>query len=397
MHDLIVVGGGPSGTTCARVARQRGLRVLLITSGPTYERDLRLQVPVSRPALSLMGEQARETTRHLVSEVVVHPPGDGPVSCHRREPLLLADYTHLTEMLLTEAVDAGVELVRRQEVLAVEQLKRGIRVLARGESYQGHLLVGADGVSSVVASCVGARDSWAQSQLIGVRAQQVSAQPATFGGVNAQDESRTSILGLFPQVSNGCHGWTIQSAGRSVRGVFSTTCGKETLCNCWDSFVKRIRSERSVQNGQGGLRDFTLPCCTSGTRVVARRAMLVGSAGAFGSPLTGEDLFYAVSSGRIAAEVAADAADTRDPLYVRVYQDRVNSELVPQQVTTVRLYNELFGSTDSIRRLCDAARGSHTMSQQLGEVFAGTETGDKSLRTLRGMLHIARTTRDESA
>src|SRR2546425_7340074 len=160
VYDLLVVGAGPAGSTAARYAARRGLRVLLL------DRRREIGVPVQCGEYVAKDEEVRRIfptvdglddlmsaprrVRQIDTDVIrIWSPGG------RHWDIPFGGYTvqrdRMDQGIADEAVAEGAELQTETTVHRV----RGTDVSTNHGTVSGTVVIGADGPRSTVAQSVG--------------------------------------------------------------------------------------------------------------------------------------------------------------------------------------------------------------------------------------------------
>ncbi|RZQ60929.1 rifampin monooxygenase [Amycolatopsis suaedae] len=162
MFDVIIAGGGPTGSMLAGELRLHGVRVVVL------ERD-----PEPSPIIRGLGLHARSievlAQRGLLDRFLAHgtqyPLGGffagiskpSPGGLDTAHPYVLGIPQNVTDRLLLEyAVESGAELRRGRELTGLRQDDEGVTAeLADGSRVRGRYLVGCDGGRSTVRKLLG--------------------------------------------------------------------------------------------------------------------------------------------------------------------------------------------------------------------------------------------------
>jgi geranylgeranyl reductase family protein len=341
LHDLTVVGGGPAGTTCARKAAEAGLDVVLLEKA---------HHPREKPCGGALGPQTIRSLDFDISSVIertfnaaeIHTPSGRTVTLTSKELIgHIVTRSKFDAFLLRKAKDAGVEVVQGVEVVGLEQLRSGVRVLAIGDSYKSHILVGADGVNGILARELGIRTKWAPKQVglcmnaeVPMKSTEVDSVMATHG-----DDGSPAIELYFGLVSWG-YGWCFPKREGFNIGIGCRVDKQKNLQQTWEEFIQLIEREKGVELDVSNRVSYRVPLGDRLNRCIARRSMLIGDAAGLVSPLTGEGISYAIQSGVLAAKVAAEVVETKTPLHVVEY-DRQLKKTIGRELADTRWFSSI--------------------------------------------------------
>jgi geranylgeranyl reductase family protein len=295
--DVIVVGAGPAGSTAAYRLSQAGARVLLLD---------RERFPRDKPCgggLTYRAVRELPVSVEPVVEDTVRRFQLGFRYAHRferrtEEPLILmTQRRRLDEHLAEQAAAAGAEFRDGVRATALELEEGGGVVRFNGSAAEAPVVVGADGVNGLTARALG---------LTGQREHGVALE-GNVSLVHAREDYRGRAvveLGAVPggyawvfpkgdHVNVGIGGW--ESEGPRLREHL------ERACAGYGVPAERLESLRGYRLPMRGLRD----------PVSCGRALLVGDAAGLVDPLSGDGMYEAFVSARLAAETALELLDGR--------------------------------------------------------------------------------------
>ena len=295
--DVIVVGAGPAGSTTAYRLARAGARVCLLD---------RARFPRDKPCgggLTLRAvRQLPFSVEPVVEDVVDRLEfglGYRRRFCKRSAgPLVLMTQRRRLDAFLAErGADAGADFRDGAKVTGVDPAGT---VTVDGERLRADVVVGADGANGTTARSLGLPPHEHGVALEGnVGHEHVDA--ARFRGRMVVE------VGVVP----GGYAWVFPKADHVNVGVGG-----------WQSEGPRLRERlrdlcRAYGVGEDNVRDLRghrLPMLGSIRRPVAGRVALVGDAAGLVDPLSGDGMYEAFVSGRLASEaalefLAGDAAD----------------------------------------------------------------------------------------
>ncbi|MHA1279293.1 MAG: NAD(P)/FAD-dependent oxidoreductase [Candidatus Helarchaeota archaeon] len=172
-YDVVIVGAGPGGSACAKIAAEEGLKVLIIERG-------RYPGEKNTSGSTIWGNVAREIIPDFPADAPIERLVDGYRMYWVPEPG--PDWTEFSgaskekshvdplnvyrnefdKWWAEQAVQAGAELKTSTKIINV--LRDGPRVTGvlteKGEKIEGEITVGADSVNSIVARMSGLRAKW---------------------------------------------------------------------------------------------------------------------------------------------------------------------------------------------------------------------------------------------
>lgn len=328
--DVIVVGGGPAGSSTAFALAKAGARVLILDRAtfPRSKPCAEYLSPQASRLLSVMGAlDAVEDAgaAHLAGMVIRAPNGallrGDFVGQHGfrafRDRGLALRRTILDPLLLACAQEAGAELRQGARVADltrdVEGRVTGVRLLAENgatESIDAPLVVGADGLRSVVAR----RLALAQTSRLWPRRIALVAHFENFGDVGDWGEMHVEkdvgYVGLAA-VDGGLTNVAMVVPSSAARAVSSDrTAFFEQWLRDRPQLAPRVASARRVTPVLA-----TGPFASHARRAWAPGAALVGDAADFFDPFTGEGIYSALRGGELLAPFAVrslGAATVRD-------------------------------------------------------------------------------------
>ncbi|HVM26542.1 MAG TPA: geranylgeranyl reductase family protein [Mycobacteriales bacterium] len=297
MWDLVVVGAGPAGAAAALSALQLrpDARVLLLDRA-AFPRDKSCGdgiAPHAVDELRRLGVDDVLTDRVPVHRLRLRTSRGTEVSRPLRRPDHVVPREVFDARLVERAVARGAVLaqhtVRRLEV------RHDAVVLDR--EVGGRVVVGADGANGVVRRLIGAPRQPAGATAVAVRgyADAPPGEPEQL--ILVDEEDWPSYAWSFPDGTgraNVGYGMLLPALRAKDAG------GREVLHGRLAELLPDTAPERLVSHH--------LPLTTSRPRQPDGRVLLAGDAMSLINPLTGEGIYYALLSGRLAGAAALAGA-----------------------------------------------------------------------------------------
>lgn len=305
-YDIIVVGGGPGGASAARAAVRAGARVLLL------ERDQRPRDRICGEYLcpgavgELEGLGFADALAGLrpgrLEGMRLFAPSGAEVATRfpdRRPGLSVWRVTFDARL----AAASGAEVVRGARVTDVRVDPDAARVsLADGSEIAAALVVGADGRNSVVAR----RRDLHLPPRTDARAV-LHAYVSGVTGCTPCGEMHLPGDGSYVGLNPGPDGLLNVSYVSDLDGLGARPSdGADERLRSVLGSVASLRDRFRASRIEGRVRVLA-PLEVRARRVFDDRVLLVGDAAGFLDPLTGEGMYGAIVSGRIAGALAADA------------------------------------------------------------------------------------------
>lgn len=295
--DVLVIGAGPAGSSAALRARQLGLTVALIDKA-RFPRDKLCGGGITgrcrshldalfAPLPASIWQESGKVQLFAGNRVIADLPDIPPIAYTMR--------TDLDAALLAQAVAAGAEDLTGQRIDVLDLESNRIRTVS-GRDVAARVIIGADGVNSLVARTLHGRAY--DPAFIGF-ALEVEV-PLPEGGVTPYLDMTAAYWGYawgFPKrdsLTLGIGGW--QSRNPDLKAKFEAWL----RARGHDPTTLRIKGHH-IPSG-----DQRLP---PGRGAV----LLAGDAAGLVDPITGEGIAWAVKSGALAAEAAAEALSRGTP------------------------------------------------------------------------------------
>ncbi|GAA2754369.1 geranylgeranyl reductase family protein [Amnibacterium kyonggiense] len=311
--DVVVVGAGPAGSSAARVAAERGRRVLLLDAA-RFPRYKTCGGGLIGTALELLPSAALTAVERRVATVSFSLRGGPERRVRSTRPFLaLARREVLDQALVDAAVAAGATFRDGTRVTRLAETGDGVALTTSDGPVLARTVVGADGSASVVARHVGVRIARADLGL-----------EVELAGVGEAWEHRVHLdWGHDP----GTYGWVFPKADRLTVGVIQRK-GEGTATR---AYLARLLAglgleDRERLHDSGHLTRWREP----GSPVRRGRVLVAGDAAGLLEPWTREGITAALRSG-----LAAGAAAAEDDL--PGYEAFVARELEPDQRAGARL------------------------------------------------------------
>jgi len=320
--DVVVVGGGIAGATTARLLAEAGWGVIVLEKAH-FPRDKPCGegiMPTGVRLLDQLGILARipTTQQHVIRGVrfvvgdMASVQGDFPDVGDGFHTGLGVTRFVLDELVLRHAqAHPNVEVREGEAATDVRSDRYAIEVVTDTQCFRARLVVGADGLRSLVRNCLGLRLIRGRRQRFGIRSHfQLSSGTRLEDYVcvdqNTNDQCFTTPVGPSE----------VQVALLLEKARMKQFAGRVDLA--FDACLA-ARPQLSALLANARRSSPILACGPFDTwprRRVADRAVLVGDAAGYLDPLTGEGISLALQ-GAICATEAINDALRRDDLRLR--------------------------------------------------------------------------------
>ena len=310
-HDVIVIGGGPAGSTVARYAASNGADVLVIDGRDPIGTPLQCGelVPSNDemrrlcPAVPDMDDlfqtpesaiSRRSTKMHLV------PPSGKPLKFDF-EGLVLNRVAHDEALVELAKLNGAKYLVDSH----VDRVEENTVILRNGSTFSAKIIVGAAGHNDPLR-----RDFWDESSL---------KIPVKF--VLMDGDFGDAVELHFGSMAPGGYAWMFpKSSGANIGlGIQRKFARGRSLNEYADEFISNYGGEISFR-GAG-----SLPMSGSIRNFVKGNYLLVGDAAGMVLPSNGAGITIAMIGGRIAGQVIAEHLSEGVPLME--YERRWNQQM----------------------------------------------------------------------
>jgi geranylgeranyl reductase family protein len=311
--DVIVVGGGPAGSSAAKAAAVTGARVLLVDRREVIGTPVQCAEFLARNVVLDQGFPSRAIAQDVERSRTFLDDEEASV---RRNPGCILNRDVADLLLWQRALDAGAVGRTSTNVTGVRLDTSGMYMVAmKDESGEAEtsatVVVGADGPRSTVGAALGVSNHWM------VVASQVTvplSEPSTDTEVYLSPEFAGGYGWLFPkgELANVGVGVDVGTGANPMRALSRLL---SLLC---DRVGDPVRST-------GGLIPVGGPL-----PMRLERALLVGDAAGHTHPITGGGIHQALEAGRLAGEAAGayiegdeDALERYEPAFMDLFSHQL--------------------------------------------------------------------------
>jgi geranylgeranyl reductase family protein len=328
-YDVIVVGAGPSGSTAAKILAEKGIKVLLVDKNK-FPRDkpcgggLPLRTLAEFPYIKKL--QAIES--YSYGGFVYSPTSNSKVEINKTEPVIaMVQRSKFDHELLQLSIDKGTEFQENRQVTNIKISQDSVQLTFKNSStVTAELIIGADGYHSTIAR---------KTQL---------SQRNLGRGICILEEIPMKREKIEQIYSNNllCHihskfkgikgyGWVFPKKHHINIGIVSYDNIDQlkkkhyNLKILFTEYLTQLKETNLLPtdiqstNIKGGL----LPLRPV-QKTYTDRVLLTGDAAGLINPISGEGIYYAICSGKLAGMTAVESIRNQNTTekYLSTYQKR---------------------------------------------------------------------------
>lgn len=342
LYDVIVVGAGPAGSTCARYAAMKGASVLVLEK----DRDVGMPVRCGEAVSNRSLEKIVDIDPRWIAATIKHFRLISPDG-HIVEPDL-GGYGYVLERRLFDydlarlAVEQGAEVHTKSYVSGLVEGDNGwsgVSLSWKGEArtVSGRIIVGADGVESRVGKWAGIDTT------THLRDMETCAQ-MTLSNVDLEDEvcefyfgNDTAPMGylwVFPK-GNG-----MANVGVGISGMASK---KKAAIRYLQEFIDRRFPGAGVLTTVAG----GVPCAVTVDTLVKDNVVLIGDAAHQVNPMSGGGITSGMFGAKMAGEAIASALSEDDLSLLQEYPKQWEKEIGAKHRTYHKMKSAVYKFPDA--------------------------------------------------
>lgn len=378
-YDIVVVGGGPAGSTAATLLAQQGHTVLLLESGkhPRFHIGESM-LPFSEPVVQRLGIDWSEGNQFKSGAVFIDESTDQrmyfPLSVYRKTYQL--ERGPFDQVLFKNAAAYGVETHEEEKVLDVDCRLDGVEIISDKARYRCRYLVDATGRSALMGKKGKTIERIENLGKFAVYTHFENIQP----GVEADELFRSGSI-YVPVVDIGWI-WIIPLSGRRLS--VGLVVQKERPKDCAvEELLRRYLAASPILNRLlAGAEQFA-PIrveadfsYTNQSRYGLRYACC-GDAAGFLDPVFSSGVFLAfTSAARIADRIHAGLLEGREADLSLHADDDEDYQL---GFNTMRLFVERFYQSNIVHNLFFEADRHPDLKDQIARLLSGDLWADNNI------------------
>jgi geranylgeranyl reductase family protein len=326
-YDIVVVGAGPAGSTAAKTLAEQGLSVLLIDKE---------KFPRDKPCGGGLPIRVLNRFKYVKDKGLIESYSYGgfahssslkyKVELQRNEPIVAMILRKKFDYELVKlAIESGSVFIDEKSAKDIKILKDKARILLNdGTNVESQIVIGADGVWSNIAKKSGLNQSRKNVGICLFQEYPMSSETLDrfFG------EKRLCHIHMKLQGIAG-YGWVFPKKEHLNIGIVeyrlaaSRPKGKTKLSEVYKNYINILKGSKIIPDDlkMGRVKGWALPIFPL-EKTYSDRVILCGDAGGFINPVSGEGIYYAMSSGEIAARVITEALEVgeTDERFLSMYQ-----------------------------------------------------------------------------
>lgn len=326
-RDVIVVGAGPGGSTCAAYLAREGVDVLLMDK-ETFPRD------------KTCGDSQAEVTMEHVKELGAYEEVKKAGYCNKGFLLTSPDYSKayldapgeryttprriFDNIMKNTAIRCGAEMIEDcwvYDVIKEDGQVKGVKAKYQGEyiEFRSKIVIGADGSHSMVAKAIGIFPDNPVCTGAGLRCYYENVPMEKYLEIHFDQNVLPGYIWVFPSGNR-------EGVANVGIGINLDVYDSKTLKEYIDIFIetspygKRLKDARQISEWKG----WRLPTGPQAGENYDAGVMLIGDAGSMILPLTGEGIGPATETAKMAADTALDALKANDfsAEFLKAYADK---------------------------------------------------------------------------
>ncbi len=353
MREIAIVGGGPSGSTCAERLARAGFSVTLFDEHLAWEKPcgggLTHKAIQAYPFL-LTGPHPKK----LIYTVELISSGGHRVLLPMDQPIVIYSRTVLNGLLLERAAAAGCRLVRSR-VSQVDTAGNRVSLQTGNTKHSGDFIVIASGARNTLLP-----------QTRPLRPEDLEMTlgyflPSQADGIKVKFLRHfEGYLWSFPRcdhLSVGICGRMARHTSQELRGHLHDFLHEEGLDFAGGRFYSHVLPSPQPQTLRA-------------RRVVGRNWALVGDAAAWVDPITGEGLYYALRSGDLLSQALAEGRPEEYPSRVRT---DFSADLEFATRVARWFYRGRFLGAAVATRMIQFVQRSAVFRELMGDLFSGAQ------------------------
>ncbi len=359
MYDVVVIGAGPGGATVSRQLAKLGLQVCMIDKD-TFPRDKPCGGGFSYKIIDefpYLKQRTSDFLKGIAKVGVLHSP-NRQIVLEGKVDMAVTLRTDFDNVLFEEAVSAGLVSLTGTRAKSVNIKPDSVAIeLAGGQSIAGKVLVGADGVTSMVARETKLNQRWPSSSITACRVCEVPASTRDIIDRYTDDLKYHFFANLGGQPG---YGWIFPKQDTINIGLGIVANHAQGLPSRFDTFVRYLTKRNLLPRNSdlSGAKGALVPTAGPIKQTVVNRCLLLGDSAGHVSPITAGGISYAMVAARYAAHAIADAIERNslDALSLSKYQslwqsdfgEDFRNQLLAQKIFTSSFTDLLFhiGSKD---------------------------------------------------
>ncbi len=349
-----IVGAGISGLYLASLLGEQGYEVVLYDPRAPWEKPCGGGITYRTYSAFPILDGFRQQCLAVHNMRMIAPDGEDCTVSYP-DPILIASRQDLGAYLLESlGSKESVELIRANVDRVVPQ-DRGWLLCAGDSRYACDVLVGADGVNSLVRRTLSGRFAREETTLaVGYWVEGASEEPEVVIGFLS---GLSGYIWVFPRKDHLSAGIAARVGEAAGKKLFAYLDGflKQNLTG----FEKRHRTRYSALipslSGQG----------FSANRICGENWALTGDAAGFVDPLTGEGIYYAFRSAELLFEALSSGR-------LMAYEEACRRDIVPE-LDCASSYVHRFYDPRITARLVRLSREHQAIRMLLAGLVAGTQ------------------------